>query len=72
MDNARKPQRLFGILFISLFIDVANIFRLVHGPVPFLFFLPGVAAGLVTLYLTFSQHDSKALRIVLHVMEDDT
>ena len=64
MDNARKPQWLFGILFISLIIDVANVFRLVHGPVPFLFFLPCVVAGLMTLYLT----DSKALRIVLWII----
>ncbi len=68
MDNARKPQWLFGILFISLIIDVANVFRLVHGPVPFPFFLPWVLAGLVTLYLTFSRHDSKALRIVLWII----
>ena len=68
MDNARKPQWLFGILFISLIIDVANVFRLVHGPVPFPFFLPWVVAGLVTLYLTFSRHDSKALRIVLWII----
>ncbi|PSR34456.1 MAG: hypothetical protein C7B46_04780 [Sulfobacillus benefaciens] len=63
MDNARKPQWLFGILFISLIIDVANVFRLVHGPVSFLFFLPWVVAGLMTLY-----RDFKALRIVLWII----
>ena len=64
MANTRKPKWLFGALFISLIIDVANVFRLVHRPVPFPFFLPWVVAGLVTLYLTFSRHDSKALRIM--------
>jgi hypothetical protein len=68
MDNARKPKWIFGVLFISLIIDVANVFRLVHGPVPFPFFLPWVVAGLVTLYLTFSRHDSKTLRIVLWII----
>ena len=68
MDNARKPKWLFGVLFISLIIDVANVFRLVHGPVPFPFFLPWVVAGLVTLYLTFSRHDSKTLRVVLWII----
>lgn len=68
MDNTRKPKGTFGILFISLIIDVANVFRLVHGPVPFPFFLPWVVAGLVTLYLTFSRHDSKTLRIVLWII----
>ena len=68
MDNARKPQWLFGILFISLLIDVANVFRLVHGPVPFPFFVPWVVAGLVTLYLTFRRPDFQALRIVLWII----
>ena len=67
-DNARKPQWIFGILFISLIVDVSNVFRLVHGPVPFPFFLPWVVAGLVTLYLTFSRHDSKTLRIILWII----
>jgi hypothetical protein len=68
MDSTRKPQWVFGVLFISLIIDVANVFRLVHGPVPFGFFLPWVVAGLITLYLTFSRHDSKMLRIVLWII----
>lgn len=65
MKKARKPKWTFGVLFISLIIDVVNVLRLVHGPVPFLFFLPWVVAGLITIYLTFSQHDSKTLRFVL-------
>ena len=68
MDNTRTPKWIFGVLFISLIIDVVNVFRLVHGPVPFPFFLPWVVAGLVTLYLTFSRHDSKALRVVLWII----
>ena len=68
MANTRKPKWLFGVLFISLIIDVANVFRLVHGPVPFPFFLPWVVAGLVTLYLIFSRHDSKTLRIILWIV----
>ena len=68
MDNAQKPQRIFGILFISLIVDVSNVFRLVHGPVPFPFFLPWVVAGLATLFLAFSQQDSKTLRIVLWII----
>ena len=68
MDSTRKPQWTFGVLFISLIIDVANVFRLVHGPVPFPFFLPWLVAGLITLYLTFTQHDSKTLRIVLWII----
>ena len=68
MDNARKPQWSFGVLFISLLIDVANVFRLVHGPVPFPFFVPWVVAGLVTLYLTFRRPDFQALRIVLWII----
>ena len=68
MANARKPKWIGGILFISLIIDAANIFRLVHGPVPFPFFLPWVVAGLVTLYLTVSRHDAKALRVVLWII----
>ena len=68
MDNTRKPQWLFGVLFISLIIDVANVFRLVHGQVPFPFLIPWVVAGLVTLYLTFSRQNSKVLRIVLWIV----
>lgn len=68
MANTRKPKWLFGVLFTSLIIDVANVFRLVHGPVPFPFFLPWVVAGLVTLYLIFSRHDSKTLRIILWIV----
>ena len=68
MDNARKPQWIFGILFISLIVDVANVFRLVHGPVPFPFFLPWVVAGLATLFLAFSKQDYKTLRIVLWII----
>ena len=68
MDNTRTPKWIFGVLFISLIIDVVNVFRLVHGPVPFPFFLPWVVAGLVTLYLTFSRHDSKAWRVVLWII----
>jgi len=68
MDSTRTPQWAFGVLFISHLIDVANVFRLVHGPVPFSFFLPWVIAGLITLYLTVSKHDSKTLRIVLWII----
>ncbi len=67
-DNTRKFQWILGTLFISLIIDVANVFRLVHGSVPFPFFVPWVVAGLVTLYLTFTRHDSKALRIILWII----
>ena len=68
MDNTRKPQWLFGVLLISLIIDVANVFRLVHGQVPCPFLIPWVVAGLVTLYLTFSRQNSKVLRIVLWIV----
>ncbi|PSR20350.1 MAG: hypothetical protein C7B45_15315 [Sulfobacillus acidophilus] len=68
MDSTRKPKWIFGVLFISLLIDVANVFRLVHGPVPFPFFVPWVVARLVTLYLSFSRPDSHALRIVLWII----
>ena len=69
MDNKRKPAWLFGVLFISLAVDVANVFRLVHGPVPFLFFVPWIVAGVATILLAWGKaHYVRAVRIILWIV----
>lgn len=69
MDNERKPAWLFGVLFISLAVDVANVFRLVHGPVPFPFFVPWIVAGVATILLAWGKaHNIRAARIILWIV----
>ena len=69
MDNKRKPAWLFGVLFISLVVDVANVFRLVHGPVPFPFFVPWLVAGVATILLAWGKaHTIRAVRIILWIV----
>ena len=69
MDNERKPAWLFGVLFISLAVDVANVFRLVHGPVPFPFFVPWIVAGVATILLAWGKaHNIRAVRIILWIV----
>lgn len=69
MDNKRKPAWLFGVLVISLAVDVANVFRLVHGPVPFPFFVPWIVAGVATIFLAWGKaHNIQAVRIILWIV----
>ena len=69
MDNTRKPAWLFGVLFISLAVDVANVVRLVHGPVPFPFFVPWIVAGVATILLAWGKaHNIRGVRIILWIV----
>ena len=69
MDNKRKPAWLFGVLFISLVVDVANVFRIVHGPVPVPFFIPWIVAGVATILLAWGKaYNVRAVRIILWIV----
>ncbi len=69
MDNTSKPAWLFGVLFISLAVDIGNIFRLVHGSVPFPFLVPWLVAGVVTLLLALSKaYTNRTVRIMLWIV----
>lgn len=68
VSMTRKLSGPFGVLLMSLVIDLVNIMRLIHGFLPLPFFVSWGVAGLVALYLTLSSRQSKVLRVVLWII----
>ena len=68
MDYARKPQWLSSVLFVSLTIDTANLFRLVRGSVPLPLLVPWIATDLLTVWLTTRKRDRPTWRLMLWIV----